>query len=306
MIPVTTSLVRPDVADPTIESAPRPIAKRRAKITPSAVMGRLGVHGILILSSVFVLLPLLSILSVALQPAGSSVTGLNFPSDPQWSNFVAAWTTGRFSQLMLNSLIIAAVVVPIAVTVSVLAGYAFGTMKFRGSTVLFYMFLIGLVMPFESTVVPLYYNLRSLGLVDSYAGVILPEIALYSSFGIFWMRSFFLSGPHALVEAARIDGAGSIRILVSVLLPLAKPAIMTLATLFFIWSWNEFLLSLVVLTSPDMQTAPAGLGLFVGQRLSDIPGLSAGAIIISIPIVIIYVALNRKIISGILQGAVKG
>jgi raffinose/stachyose/melibiose transport system permease protein len=179
-------------------------------------------------------------------------------------------------------------------------------MKFRGSSVLFYVFLIGLVMPFESTVVPLYYNLRSLGLVNTHLGVILPQIALYTAFGVFWMRSFFRSTPMALIEAARIDGASSVRVLWSVLLPLARPAILTLATLYFIWSWNEFLLSLVVLTSPEMQTAPAGLGLFVGERLSDIPGLSAGAIIISIPTVILYVILNRKIISGILQGAVKG
>jgi raffinose/stachyose/melibiose transport system permease protein len=234
------------------------------------------------------------------------VAGLQWPADPQWDNYIAAWTTGSFSRLMLNSLVVASVVVPVTVTVTVLAGYAFGTMKFRGSNALFYMFLIGLVMPFEATIVPLYYNLRSMGLINIPLGVMLPQIALYTAFGVFWMRSFFRSTPAALIEAARIDGASSIRILVSVLLPLARPAILTLATLYFIWSWNEFLLALVILTSPEVQTAPAGLGLFVGERLSDIPGLSAGAIIISIPTLVLYVILNRKIISGILQGAVKG
>lgn len=294
---------------PTLAATTRP-ARRRKERSARAVLGSvlsgIGTYGFLALSSVIVLLPLVSIFSVSLQPAGTSVGGLQWPTDPQWDNYVAAWTTGSFSRLMLNSLIVASVVVPVAVTVSVLAGYAFGTMRFRGSNVLFYMFLIGLVMPFESTVVPLYYNLRSLGLVNTHLGVMLPQIALYTAFGIYWMRSFFRSTPMALIEAARIDGASSMRILVSVLLPLARPAILTLATLYFIWSWNEFLLSLVVLTSPEMQTAPAGLGLFVGERLSDIPGLSAGAIIISIPTVILYVILNRKIISGILQGAVKG
>ncbi len=280
--------------------------QRSGRAVTRAVFAGIGTYGFLGLSSIVVLLPLVSIFSVSLQPAGTSVGGLKWPAEPQWDNYIAAWTTGSFSQLMLNSLIVAAVVVPVAVTVAVLAGYAFGTMRFRGSSVLFYMFMIGLVMPFESTVVPLYYNLRSLGLVNTHLGVILPQIALYTAFGVFWMRSFFRSTPTALIEAARIDGASSMRILVSVLLPLARPAILTLATLYFIWSWNEFLLSLVVLTSPEMQTAPAGLGLFVGERLSDIPGLSAGAIIISIPTVILYVILNRKIISGILQGAVKG
>jgi raffinose/stachyose/melibiose transport system permease protein len=301
-----TTMTRPDRSIRSNAEMGVTVPHRRRRVTPRVVGGNAVMYVFLILSCALVLLPLVSILSVALQPAGTPVAGLQWPAQPQWLNFVNAWTTGQFSRLMLNSVIVAAGVVPVAVTVSVLAGYAFGTMTFRGSGVLFYMFMIGLVMPFESTVVPLYYNLRSMGLTDTYLGVILPEIALYSAFGIFWMRAFFKSTPRALVEAARIDGASPWRILTAVLLPLARPAILTLATLFFIWSWNEFLLSLVVLTSPERQTAPAGLGLFVGERLSDVPGLSAGAIIISVPILILYVILNRKIISGILQGAVKG
>lgn len=299
---MTTSTVAPPAPLRNSERTPR---GRRRPIQGRSVVNRVALYIFLVFSALLVLLPLLSIVSVALQPAGTPVSGLQWPSDPQWGNFASAWTRGKFSQLMLNSTIIALVVVPIGTAVSVLAGYAFGTMKFRGSNILFYIFMIGLVMPFESTVVPLYYNLRAFNLIDSYWGVILPEVALYSAFGIFWMRSFFRSMPPALVDAARIDGATSWRVLTDVLLPLARPAIITLATLFFIWSWNEFLLSIVVLTSPEVQTAPAGLGLFVGQRLSDIPGLSAGAIIISIPILILYVLLNRKIISGLLQGAVK-
>jgi raffinose/stachyose/melibiose transport system permease protein len=119
------------------------------------------------------------------------------------------------------------------------------------------------------------------------------------------MRQFFMASPAALVEAARIDGASSIRILRSVLLPIAWPPVLTLATLMFIWSWNEFLLSLVVLDR-GTRTAPAGLGIFTGQWVSDIPALSAAAIIIALPTILLYVLLNRRIISGILQGAVKG
>lgn len=298
---MTSSTVTQQATDARAQGravGPRPRTARR--------LARVLLYAFLTVGSIIVAIPLVSILSVALQPAGTPTTGLTWPATPAWSNFAAAWTTGHFSGLMLNSLIIAAVVVPGALTVSVLAGYALGTMRFRGSGPIFALFLIGLVMPFESTIVPLYYNLRGMGLVDTYTGVMLPEIALYSCFGVFWMRSFFRSTPRALIEAARIDGASNWRILVSVLLPLARPAILTLATLFFIWSWNEFLLALVVLTSPEHQTAPAGLGLFVGERTSDIPGLSAGAIIVSLPIIMLYALLNRKIISGMLQGAVKG
>jgi len=130
-------------------------------------------------------------------------------------------------------------------------------------------------------------------------------VALFCAFGIFWMRQFFMASPPALVEAARIDGANSLRILRSVLLPIAWPPVLTLATLMFIWSWNEFLLSLVVLDR-GTRTAPSGLGTFMGQWVSDIPALRAAAIIIALPTVLLYIALNRKIISGILQGAVKG
>lgn len=280
--------------------------KKRRSMTPGEFIGKLALYAFLSIAAAVVVLPMISIVSVSLQPASSTQTGLVWPENPQWSNYVSAWTTGRFSVLMTNSAIVASFVVPIGVTVSVLAGYAFGTMRFPGRNVLFYIFMIGLVMPFEATIVPLYFQLRSLGLVDTYFGVILPQIGLYSAFGIFWMRQFFMSSPPALVEAARIDGANSFRILRSVLLPISWPPILTLATLMFIWSWNEFILSLVILNSPGNLTAPAGLGLFVGERLSDIPGLSAGAVIVSLPTIFLYILLNRKIISGVLQGAVKG
>ncbi len=268
--------------------------------------GRIGSYAFLMALSVLVLLPILSILSVALQPSGTPVTGLAWPEHPQWSNFTRAWTAGSFSTLIRSSFIVAVCVVPTATILSVLSGYAFGVMKFRFSNVLFYLMLIGIVMPFEATIVPLYYDLRSIHLTDNYLGVILPEIALSVSFGTFWMRAFFLSTPKVLIEAARIDGANSMTVLIKVLLPLARPAITTLSVLFFIWSWNEFLLSLVMLQSPNLRTAPAGLGLFVGQRSTDIPGLSAGALMIVAPVIVVYVALQRKVISGMLQGAVKG
>ncbi len=280
--------------------------RRKKTITPGEFIGKVALYAFLSLAAAVVLIPLLSIFFSSLQPAGSVETGLRWPSDPQWENYANAWTKGRFSVLMQNSLFVALFVVPVGVTVSVLAGYAFGTMKFPGSSVLFYLFMIGLIMPFEATIVPLYYQLRELGIVNNLLGVMLPQVGLFSAFGIFWMRQFFMSSPPALVEAARIDGANSFRILRSVLLPISWPPILTLATLMFIWSWNEFILSLVVLTSPDRMTAPAGLGLFVGERVSDVPGLSAGALIVCLPTIFLYILLNRKIISGILQGAVKG
>lgn len=281
--------------------------RRKKKLTAQAFVFKVLMYAFLTMAATIVLIPLISLFTVSVQPSDSSTTSLSWPANPDWDNYVIAWTKGDFPLpvLMINSLLVALAVVPLGVTISVLAGYAFGTMKFPGSNVIFYVFMIGLVMPFEATIVPLYYQLRSMGLVNNLWGVILPQIALFCAFGIFWMRQFFMASPPSLVEAARIDGANSLRILRSVLLPISWPPILTLATLMFIWSWNEFLLSLVVLDQGN-RTAPSGLGTFTGQWVSDIPALSAAAIIIALPTIILYILLNRKIISGILQGAVKG
>jgi raffinose/stachyose/melibiose transport system permease protein len=270
-------------------------------------VGKILMYGFLSLAASIVIIPLLTLFVVSVQSPDSTATNLSWPEVFYWQNYVIAWTKGDFPlpRLMLNSLIVAMVVVPVTVTVSVLAGYAFGTLKFPGRNIIFLVFMIGLIMPFESTIVPLYYQLRSMGLINSLPGVMLPQVGLFCAFGIFWMRQFFLATPVTLIEAAKIDGASTSRILRSVLLPISWPPILTLATLVFIWSWNEFLLALVVLDREN-KTAPSGLASFTGQWVQDVPALSAAAIIVALPTIVLYIALNRKIISGILQGSVKG
>ena len=270
-------------------------------------VGKILMYGFLSLAASIVIVPMLTLFVVSVQSPDSTATNLSWPEVFYWQNYVIAWTKGDFPlpRLMLNSLIVAMVVVPVTVTVSVLAGYAFGTLKFPGRDIIFAVFMIGLIMPFESTIVPLYYQLRSMGLINSLPGVMLPQVGLFCAFGIFWMRQFFLATPVTLIEAAKIDGASTSRILRSVLLPISWPPILTLATLVFIWSWNEFLLALVVLDREN-KTAPSGLASFTGQWVQDVPALSAAAIIVALPTIVLYIILNRKIISGILQGSVKG
>jgi raffinose/stachyose/melibiose transport system permease protein len=270
-------------------------------------IGKILMYGFLSLAASIVIIPLVTLFSVSIQSPSSTATNLSWPDVFYWENYVIAWTKGDFPlpMLMINSLIVALVVVPLTVTVSVLAGYAFGTLRFPGRNAIFLVFMIGLIMPFEATIVPLYYQLRSMGLINSLPGVMLPQVGLFCAFGIFWMRQFFLATPMTLIEAAKIDGASTSRILRSVLLPISWPPILTLATLVFIWSWNEFLLALVVLDR-ESKTAPSGLASFSGQWTQDLPALSAAAIIVALPTVLLYIALNRKIIAGILQGSVKG
>ncbi|MGI3201670.1 carbohydrate ABC transporter permease [Streptomyces sp. GLT-R25] len=197
--------------------------------------------------------------------------------------------------------------VPASLVLAALAGYALGTMKLPGGNAVAAFFIAGLTIPVELIVVPLYFDLRGFGLTNSYLGVILVEIALFMPFSVFWMRTHFQSTPPSLVEAARIDGASSATILLRILLPLARPSLMTLGLLVFMWSWNQFLLVLVLIQDTTKHTAPAGLGFFVGQNSStDIPTLAAGTIIVMLPILILFVIFQRSFIAGLLQGAMKG
>lgn len=223
----------------------------------------------------------------------------------RWENFGEAWTTAQFSRYFRSSLIVAAPVVALSVALSVLTGYAFGRMRFAGSNLVFALLLIGIAIPGEAVVIPLYHNLRAMGLYDTYWAIILPQVAFNVSFGTLWMRGFFSQVPNDLPDAATIDGAHSLRTLWDVLLPLARPAILTMAVLFFMWSWNDFLLPLVVVADEDLRTLPLGLAFFQGRFSSNLPLMSAGATIVALPTIVVYVLLQRHFIRGIASGAIK-
>jgi raffinose/stachyose/melibiose transport system permease protein len=180
-------------------------------------------------------------------------------------------------------------------------------MRFRGADLLFYLLLVGLIFPYEATVIPLYYVFKDYGLTDSLWALILPQIGLSVPFGTFWMRAFFRSTPGALVEASRLDGASSLVTLWRVLLPQAWPAITTMLVLVFMWTWNEFLLALVMIQSDELRTAPLGLALFAGANRGsqDVTLTAAAAVIVALPVVIVYVFLQRSFIRGMFAGAVK-
>jgi raffinose/stachyose/melibiose transport system permease protein len=262
-------------------------------------------YGVLGAFSLLALAPIVGILFTALQdPHGlasfGTFDGLHF------GNFKTAWEEGNFGSYLRSSTIVAVAVVISAGFLSILSGYAFGMMRFRGSQVIFYVFLFGLTIPTEAVIVPLYYDLRDLGLTDTYWALILPQAASSVAFGTFWMRAFFRGVPRSLVEAARIDGASSWFTLWRVLLPLARPAVLTMTVLLFMWTWNEFLLALVMVSDEGLRTAPLGLSFFQGRNQSNLTLLAAGAVIVATPVVVLYVFLQRHFIRGMLSGAVKG
>lgn len=249
--------------------------------------------------ALFALIPVITILATAVSPQIGQAPGLHL------ANFLEAWEVGGFGRSLGNSLIIAAIVVTSAVTLSVLAGYAFGTMRFPGSTVLFYVFLLGLMIPTEATVIPLFFDLRTVGLTDTYAAIALPQIAQSVAFGTFWLRAQFRSMPESMLEAAAIDGAGPMRTLLRIVAPASVPALTTLVVLVFMWTWNEFLIALVMAPGGSLRTAPLGLANFQGQYTAETALLSAGAVIVALPMVIMFLFLQRHFIRGMLEGAVK-
>jgi ABC-type glycerol-3-phosphate transport system permease component len=252
------------------------------------------------------LVPFVSIVLAALQPSGSFVSGMQLPHHLSFDNFREAWTAANFGSLLKSSLIISVTVVPLSIVMATLAGYALATMRIPAAGLIFGTFLIGLTLPVELIIIPLYYDLRDFHLTDNYLGVILAECALFMPFGVFWMRTHFQSTPREMIEAAEMDGATPRTILRRILLPLAGPSLSSLAVLIFLWSWNQFLLVVIMMQDPSKRTAPAGLGFFVGEHVNNIPVLCAATLIVILPVFIVYLIFQRKFISGMLQGAIRG
>jgi len=261
---------------------------------------------LIVLCSAVAIYPLIGVVLASLYPTGQGVhpSGFGLPPTFGWHNYVTAWEEGKFAASFTTSIIVAVVMVPASVVLSVVAGYAFATMRFRGSKAIFYLFILGLIIPTEATIVPLYYDVRAMGLLDTYWVLIILETSGEVAFGIFWMRAAFLSAPRSLLEAARIDGASSWKTLWKIMVPFAKPAILTLTVLTFADSWNEFFLALVF--TLNRTTAPAGLASFSGRYTTDIALVSAGAVIVAVPILIVFIIFQREFMRGMLTGAVKG
>lgn len=268
---------------------------------------RLLGYAILIVGAVAALYPFLSILALATSRPGERVSGFAVPTDLYLGNFARAWTEGAFSWALTSSLVVAVCVVVGTIVLAVPAAYAFAHARGFALAVVFVVMTVGLVMPYEALIIPLYEMFRGWGLLNTWWALILPQIGLSLSFAILWLRTAFRQVPTSLEEAASIDGASRLRTLVSVLVPVVRPAVLTLATLLFLFAWNEFLLALVLVPDEQhVQTAPLALSFFAGNRRNNDPAVTAAAaVLVALPVLIAYVFLQRRFISGMLAGAVK-
>ncbi|MFV2083535.1 carbohydrate ABC transporter permease [Micromonospora sp. LOL_021] len=260
----------------------------------------------LILLVLVTLLPFVSMLSAALQPRGTVPTGLTWPSDPQWGNFADAFTVANMGALLKSSGLIVAGVVPVAVVIATMAGFGLGHLKIPGARFVFVFFLLGLTMPFEAVITPLYYQIQDFGLLNTRWAIILPLIGLFMPFGVFWMRTHFINVPAELSEAARVDGSSTWQLFWRIHLPLARPAIASLTILLFLWTWNQFLLAIVLVDDGTKRTMAGALGAFQGQWGTDQVLLCAGSLLILTPTLIVFLVFQRQFIKALLQGSVKG
>lgn len=225
------------------------------------------------------------------------------PSTLTNQNYINIWSQIPFGRQLLNTLIYAGTVTVFSVTFDSMAGYAFARFDFPGKGILFVVVLATLMVPIQVTFIPLYSMLVNLGWINTFHGLIIPRVA--DAFGIFFFRQFFIGLPKDLEDAARIDGAGELRIYARIMVPLAGPAVLTIALFNLIANWNDLLWPLMVTTSTDMQTLPAGLALFRGQHVSDYGLLMAGSVLALLPMIIAFFLIQRRFIEGIATSGLK-
>jgi raffinose/stachyose/melibiose transport system permease protein len=264
--------------------------------------GRLLLIGLMLVT----VLPFISIFMTALHPSGTVPSGLDWPADPQWENFIEAFNVANMTALLGSSMFIVTAVVPVSLIISTMAGFAIGQLRIPGSRVLLGLFVFGLTLPFGGIIVPLYYLERAIGIYNTRLAIVLPLIGLYMPFAVFWMRAHFVSMPSEISEAARVDGATLWDLFWRIQIPLARPPMTSLGILMAVWTWNQFLLALVLVEDPTQRTMAGALGAFQGHYATNVPLLCAGTILILLPTLIVFVLFQRQIITALLQGSVKG
>jgi raffinose/stachyose/melibiose transport system permease protein len=252
------------------------------------------------------ILPFISIFTTALHPSGTVPNGLAWPADPQWGNFIEAFNVANMTALLASSTYIVLAVVPVSLVISTMAAFAIGLLHIPGSRVLLALFVFGLTLPFGGIIVPLYYLERAMGIYNTRLAIVLPLIALFMPFAVFWMRAHFVNMPVEISEAARVDGASVWDLFTRIHLPLARAPLASLGILMSVWTWNQFLLALVLVEDPTERTMAGALGAFQGHYATDIPLLCAGTILILVPTLVVFVLFQRQIIAALIEGSVKG
>ena len=292
----TTDLDQPETA---VTASRRP-RRRRSRVW--AVVSQV----LLSLVALLFLVPIIWMVISALKPSAEVFTVPPRPvgTEVKFGNFPEAWNYLPFGRFILNTLFVAVVGTLITLVASAMSAYAFARLNFRFRGGLFVLYLSTLIVPQEVIVIPMFLIMQRLDWVNSYQALILPWA--FTAFGTFLLRQFFLTIPLELEEAAKIDGAGHLRILRSIIVPISAPAFAVLAVFTFISYWNSFLWPLIIINDTDLMTVPLGLQLFLGQQAQRWELLMAAATISMVPTVILVLALQKYLVSGIALSGIGG
>ncbi|MFT4038152.1 MAG: carbohydrate ABC transporter permease [Thermomicrobiales bacterium] len=288
------------------DAAPQETAVRSPRPWYARFGGNVVTYAILILFFLIFLMPFVWIWFSAFKSKKEiAADPFSPPSSLSTDNLVQAWTVGRFSQYILNSAIYSLAIVLGVAALSCLAGYALSQLALPGRDGIFVIFLLGLMIPFQSVMIPLYYLLRDFQILETYWAFILPGIAVRLPFGIFLMRGFFRGLPGELADASRTDGANEWQVFRQIMLPLSWPGLATLVVFQFMWTWNQFAMPLIFVQREELRPVSLGTMFFFGRFTADRGLIAAGVTIAMIPIVALYLVLQRRFIEGITAGALK-
>jgi multiple sugar transport system permease protein len=267
---------------------------------------RLATHLILAIGAVAMIGPFVWSILTSFKSLGEAfqVPPTILPEQLRWENYAQVFTQLPFLAFYENTIIVTAVKVVGVLITSSLAGYAFARIAFPGRNVLFALYLAVLMVPYQIFLLPQFLIMAKLGWVNTLLALIVP--GLFDAFGTFLLRQFFMGLPRELEDAAKIDGCNHFQIYRRIMLPLAKPGLIALAIFTFLWSWNDFLWPLVVINSPEKMPLGAGLAFLQGQYLTDFPLLMAGAMLSTLPVIAVFVVLQRQFVEGVASTGIKG
>lgn len=269
-------------------------------------LATLAFHLLPALGAFLTLVPLFWMAAASLMAPGeaNTVPPPFWPEAPSFARYVELFTRLDMARHFFNSVAVTVGATVLSVLINGMAGYAFGKLRFRGRDRLFGSLVVALVVPAQIGMLPLFLLLRELGLVNTYAGVLVPYLA--SVFGIFLIRQYVQSVPDDLLDAARIDGANEFRIFWTLVFPLIRPILVTLATFSFLGAWNDFMWPLIILTDTSKQTLPVALANLSGEHVQDTELMMAGAVLTVLPALLVFLAFQRTYVRGITAGGVKG
>jgi len=264
------------------------------------------VNGAIVVIAVIVLAPLAWMVAAALMPRGSAQTYPPplVPYEPTLENFRELFTRLHLGRYFFNSLVISLAITASALLLNSMAGYAFAKLRFGGRDRLLKILLAALVVPLQVGMLPLFLLLKQMGLINTYWAVILPSMA--TIYGIFMVRQYALSIPDSLLDAARIDGAGEMRVFLSIVLPVIRPVLATLGIFTFLAAWNDFMWPLIVLTGNDSYTLPVAVAILSSEHVQDAELMMAGSLVTMLPVLALFAILQRQLIGGIMMGGIKG